>query len=129
LSRNEGVPPLSAIYEISTPGVRPPTDLNSPTPSTITATDISTALTPTIAIERRSTVRGQAAVARKKIAAMQIRDDSDEDIGDNDDDGDDDEQFKKLFGRRKTKKPKNVAVVPTKKPDDLSDVSVRSVFI
>jgi hypothetical protein len=71
----EGVPPLSAIYEASTPGVHPPANISSPTPSTITTTDISTAATPMIAVERRSTVRGQAAAARKKIAAMQIQDD------------------------------------------------------
>jgi hypothetical protein len=71
-----------------------------------------------IAVERRSTVRGQAAAARKKIAAMQIQDDDD----------DDDEQFKKLFGRIKTRKSKFSAVVPTKKTDDLSDVSVRDFF-
>jgi hypothetical protein len=72
-----------------------------------------------IAVERRSTVRGQAAAARKKIAAMQIQDD---------DDDDDDEQFKKLFGRIKTRKSKFLAVVPTKKTDDLSDVSVSHFF-
>jgi len=70
-----------------------------------------------IAVERRSTVRGQAAAARKKIAAMQIRDDED-------DEDDDNEQFKKLFGRQRTKKSKDTAVVPTKKNDDLSNVSV-----
>jgi hypothetical protein len=72
-----------------------------------------------IAAERRSTVRGQAAAARKKIATMQIRDDEDDD---------DNEQFKKLFGRSRTKKSKNTAVVPTKKTDDLSEVSVSYLF-
>jgi len=110
---NESAPPLSAIYEVSTPAAH----ISSPTPSTITTTDISTAATPMIVVQRRSTVRGQAAAARKKIAAMQIRDDQD------DDDNDDDEQFKKLFGRQRTKKSKDTAVVPTKKTDDLSDVS------
>jgi hypothetical protein len=114
LGGDEGVPPLSAIYEVSTPAA---VRINSPTPSTITTTDISTATTPMIAVERRSTVRGQAAAARKKIAAMQIRDDPE-----NEDD--DEEQFKKLFGRQRTKKSKDAAVVPTKKPDNLSDVSV-----
>jgi len=113
LGGTENVPPLSAIYEVSTPAAR----ISSPTPSTITTTDISTAVTPMIAVERRSTVRGQAAAARKKIAAMQIRDDED-------DEDDDNEQFKKLFGRRRTKKSKDTAVVPTKKNDDLSNVSV-----
>lgn len=47
---------------------------------------------------------------------MQIRDDPDDD--------DDNEQFKKLFGRHKTNKSKDAAVVPTKKTNDLSDVSV-----
>ncbi|CAF4643079.1 unnamed protein product, partial [Rotaria magnacalcarata] len=93
------LPPLSAIYELSIPA-----NMSSPTPSTITATDISTATTPMIAFARRNTgraatVRGQTTAARKQIASMQIRDDDD----DNDDD-DDDEQFKKLFSRRKTKK-------------------------
>ena len=111
LGGTESAPPLSAIYEVSTPAAR----ISSPTPSTITTTDISTAVTPMIAVERRSTVRGQAAVARKKIAAMQIRDDEDDD---------DNEQFKKLFSRQRTKKSKDTAVVPTKKTDDLSDVSV-----
>ena len=102
---SENVPGLSAIDEVATPvGVR----ISSPTPSTITTTDISTAATPMIAVKRRSTVRGQAAVARKKIAAMQIRDD----------DEDDEEQFKKLFSRQRSKKSKDVAVVPTKKTDD-----------
>jgi hypothetical protein len=74
-----------------------------------------------IAVERRSTVRGQAAVARKKIAAMQIRDDQE-------DEDDDEEQFQKLFSRQRTKKSKDTAVVPKKKPDDLSDVSVSYNF-
>ncbi|CAF3471443.1 unnamed protein product [Rotaria sp. Silwood1] len=117
---NDEAPPLSAIYEVSTSDIRPPANVTSPTPSTITATDISTASTPMIAIERRSTgraptVRGQAATAREKIASMQIRDDDD-----------DEELFKKLFSRQKTKKSKNTAVVPTKKSDDLSDVSTIS---
>jgi hypothetical protein len=72
-----------------------------------------------IATERRSTVRGQAAAARKKIAAMQIQDD---------DEDDDEEQFKKLFGRQRTKKSKDTAVVPTKTTEDLSDVSVSYYF-
>jgi hypothetical protein len=114
----EGVPPLSAIYEVSTPAAA---RISSPTPSTLTTTDISTAATPMIAVERRSTVRGQAAVARKKIAAMQIRDDQE-------DEDDDEEQFQKLFSRQRTKKSKDTAVVPKKKPDDLSDVSVSYNF-
>ena len=113
----EGEPPLSAIYEASPPTAH----ISSPAPSTITITDISTAVTPLIVAERRSTVRGQAAAARKKIAAMQIRDDQE-------DEDDDEEQFKKIFGRRKTKKSKNTAVVPTKKTDNLSDVSVSQFF-
>ncbi|CAF3345407.1 unnamed protein product, partial [Rotaria sp. Silwood2] len=120
LGGNDEVPPLSAIYEVSTPDIRRPANVTSPTPSTITATDISTATTPMIAIERRSTgrtatVRGQTAATRKKIASMQIRDDED-----------DEEQFIKLFSRQKSKKSKNTAVVPMKKSDDLSDVSTIS---
>jgi hypothetical protein len=80
-----------------------------------------------IAVERRSTVRGQAAAARKKIAAMQIRDDEDDE--DEDDQDDDEEEFKKLFGRQRTKKSKDTAIVPTKKTDDLSDVSVSYFFL
>ena len=115
LGDKNGAPPLSAIYEVS-----PPANMSSPTPSTITATDISTATTPTIAIERRGTgraptVRGQAAAARKKIASMQIRDD---------DSDDDNEQFKKLFSRKKSNKSKVTSPIPIKKSDDLSDISV-----
>ncbi|UJR25037.1 hypothetical protein I4U23_006397 [Adineta vaga] len=122
-NRNDA-PALSAIYEISTPDARPPVHISSPTPSTITATDISSAATPMIAVGRRSTVRGQAAVARKKIAEMQNQDDENEEQeDDDDDDDDDDEQFKKLFRRLKTKKSKPAAVVPTKKIENLSDVS------
>ncbi|CAF1021416.1 unnamed protein product [Adineta steineri] len=125
IGNNKEAPTLSAIYEVSSPDARPPGNISSPTPSTITATDISSATTPVIGIERRSTVRGQAAIARKKIAAMQIRDgeDDDNDGDDDDDDDDDEEQFKKLFSRSKPKKSKTMAVVPTKKSDDVSDVS------
>ncbi|CAF1555207.1 unnamed protein product, partial [Adineta steineri] len=125
IGNNKEAPTLSAIYEVSSPDARPPGNISSPTPSTITATDISSATTPVIGIERRSTVRGQAAIARKKIAAMQIRDgeDDDNDGDDDDDDDEDEEQFKKLFSRSKPKKSKTMAVVPTKKSDDVSDVS------
>ncbi|CAM4785631.1 unnamed protein product [Rotaria magnacalcarata] len=121
---NNELPPLSAIYELSIPA-----NMSSPTPSTITATDISTATTPMIAFARRNTgraatVRGQTTAARKQIASMQIRDDDD----DNDDD-DDDEQFKKLFSRRKTKKSKNTAAVPTRNINDLCEVSTISSAI
>ncbi|CAF0846331.1 unnamed protein product [Adineta ricciae] len=123
----DGAPALSAIYENSTPDTRPPVNINSPTPSTITATDISSAATPMIAVERRSTVRGQAATARKKIAEMQIHDDDgrDDDYNhkDDEDEDDDDEEFKKLFSRLRRKKSKPAAVVPTKKTQNLSDVS------
>jgi hypothetical protein len=129
MSRGDGVPPLSAIYEVTTPDVRQ----TSPTLSTITTTDMSTALTPTLTCERRSTVRaptlrGQAAIARKKIAAMQIRDKDDDDPDDNDhddDDDDDDEQFQKLFSQRKSKKPKKTNDCPKKTiVGHFSDVSV-----
>ena len=119
LGDNDGVPPLSAIYEVSTPDNR----LTSPTPSTITATDMSTEQTPTMATERRQgerapTMRGQAAAARKKIAAMQIRDDEDEN---------DEEQFQKLFSRRRSTKSKYQALVPVPLTNELSEVSVSAL--
>ena len=110
------LPPLSAIYEGSTPNSqRPIAQVTSPTPSSITATDMSTAFTPTLTIESRpsgrtSTVRGQAALARKKIAAMQIRDadegDKKSDEADEDESEDDEEQFKRLFTQRRSKRSK-----------------------
>lgn len=78
-----------------------------------------------IAVERRSTVRGQAAAARKKIASMQLEDDQDDN---DDDDEDDEEQFKTLFTRRKPKKSKDKAKLSKKKSDNLSDISVGYLF-
>ncbi|CAF2922067.1 unnamed protein product [Rotaria sp. Silwood2] len=77
--------------------MRPSTNITSPTPSTVTATDISTASTPVMAIERQNigrapTVHGQIAANRKKLAFIQIQDDDY-----------DEEQFKKLSNRQKTK--------------------------
>lgn len=116
---------LSAIDEVETPvNVR----ISSPTPSTITATDLSSAATPIVAAQRRSTARGQAAIAREKIAAMQIRDDDDDDDKnpdtDEDTDNDENEQFKKLFERRRKTKSKPKSTVTTKKDNNLSDISV-----
>ena len=115
---------LSAIDEVETPvNVR----ISSPTPSTRTTTDLSSAATPIVAVQRRSTARGQAAIAREKIAAMQIRDDDDDDKSpdtDEDTDNDENEQFKKLFERRRKTKSKPKSTITTKKDNNLSDVSV-----
>lgn len=116
---NESALPLSAIQEVSPAAAR----ISSPTLSTITTTDISTALTPVVPSERRSTVRGQAAMARKKIAAMQIRDDE-SDGDENNNDQDEDEEFKELFSQKRTKKSKEKILPPSKKSNDLSDLSV-----
>ena len=70
-------------------------------------------------------------MARKKIAAMQIRDDDeDKDEDDNEDeDDDDDEQFKRLFSQnrsnqKKKKKNQSPALFSARNIEDLSDVSV-----
>ena len=120
LGDNDGVPPLSSSYEVSTSDHR----LTSPTPSTITATDMSSEQTPTMATERRHgerapTMRGQAAAARKKIAAMQIRDDDEEN---------DEEQFRKLFSSRKPNKSKYQASAPFPSTNELSEVSVSALI-
>lgn len=130
----EELPPLSAIYESSTANPQS----SSLTPSTITTTDISTAFTPTLSVNnnnnnkssgvaRAPTVRGQAALARKKIAAMQIHDNNDDensksDDGDDDESEDDEEQFKRLFTQRRSKKSKKTS---TKRNEDSSQLSVK----
>lgn len=111
---NESALPLSVIREVSPATAH---RVSSPTLSTITTTDIST---PQVSVERRSTVRGQAAMARKKIAAMQIRDDD----SDQDENIDDDEEFNQLFSQKRAKKSKEKVRPPSKKSNDLSDVSV-----
>jgi len=134
----EELPPLSAIYESSTPNPQrtstTATQSSSMTPSTITATDISTAFTPTLSVNnnnnnsdvaRAPTVRGQAALARKKIAAMQIQDNNEDensksDDGDDDESEDDEEQFKRLFTQRRSKRSKKTS---TKRNEDFSQLS------
>lgn len=129
IGNSDGSAPLSAIHEVCTPGIRPETHSSSLTPSTFTTTDISNALTPTLTVDRRSTerpptVRGQAAEARKKIAAMQIRDNA-ESSSTQEDEDDDNEQFDKLFNRRKSKKISKPKIVLLKTTSPFSEISVR----
>ena len=118
---------LSTIREILTPNVRPPVNINSPTPtpSTITTTDSSTAATPMIAKARRNTgraptVRGRAAASRKKVTTTQV-----EEIQD---DENDEELFQKVFNRQRSTKSKTMAAVRTKNSDDLYETSVNCYF-
>lgn len=124
---NSQAEPLSAITKSSANMDHP----SSPTLSVFTTTDLSTSITPTIDIDPRSstavrapTARGQAAMARRKIAEMQIRDDS-SDSSEQTDKEDDNEEFTRLFTRRKSKKVKKPTLVLLHSTKDQSDISVR----
>ena len=120
LGDGEEASPLSTIREVLTPNVN-----ITPTPSTITTIDSSTAATPMIANERRNTgraptVRGRAAASQKKVTTTQV-----EEIQD---DENDEELFQKVFNRQRSKKSKTMAAIRTKNSDDLYETSVYCYF-